>query len=213
MGTVWQDVRYSMRTLKKSPGFTTIAVLTLALGIGANTALFSVVNGVLLNPLPYPNPERLVAVAEKFPPFPEASIAYPNFLDWVGMNHTFEALAAYRHTDFNLTGSGEAQRLNAVQVSASFFPLLGVKPVIGQNFSPEDDKHGAPPVVMLSGRFWRRKFGSSPEILGRMLNLDGIYSDWGRAGKLLFLLRVDEFRAWRCVRAHRLRTGLVAHGP
>src|SRR5438034_3662157 len=96
MGTVWQDLRYSLRILTKSPGFTTIALLTLALGIGANTALFSVVNGVLLNPLPYPNPERLVAVAEKFPPFPEASIAYPNFLDWVRMNHTFEALAAYR---------------------------------------------------------------------------------------------------------------------
>src|SRR5207249_3291216 len=121
MGTVWQDLRYSLRILTKSPGFTTIALLTLALGIGANTALFSVVNGVLLNPLPYPNPERLVAVAEKFPPFPEASIAYPNFLDWVRMNHTFEALAAYRHTDFSLTDSGEAQRLNAVQVSASFF--------------------------------------------------------------------------------------------
>src|SRR5215472_16175989 len=106
METLWQDLRYSVRILTKSPGFTTIAVLTLA---------------------------------EKFPPFPEASIAYPNFLDWVRMNHTFETLAAYRHTDFNLTGSGPAQRLNAVQVSASFFPLLGVRPVIGRDFSPEDD--------------------------------------------------------------------------
>jgi predicted permease len=173
MGTAWQDLRYSLRILTKTPGFTTIAVLTLALGIGADTALFSVVNGVLLNPLPYPNPERIVAVAEKFPPFPEASIAYPNFLDWVRMNRTFDALAAYRHTDFNLTGSGEAQRLNAVQVSASFFPLLGVKPVIGRNFSLEDDKQSAPPVVMLSERFWRSKFGGSPEVLERMLKLDG----------------------------------------
>ena len=173
MGTMWQDLRYSLRLLTKSPGFTGIAVLTLALGIGANTALFSVVNAVLLNPLSYPTPERLVAVAEKFPPFPEASISYPNFLDWVRMNHTFDALAAYRHTDFNLTGSGEAQWLNAVQVSASFFPMLGVKPVIGRNFSPEDDKQGAPPVVMLSGGFWRSKFGSSPEILGTLLKLDG----------------------------------------
>jgi predicted permease len=173
MGTVWQDLRYSLRILTKSPGFTTVAVVTLALGIGANTVLFSVVNGVLLNPLPYPNPERLVAVAEKFPPFPEASIAYPNFLDWVRMNHTFEALAAYRHTGFNFTDSGEAQWLNAVQVSASFLPLLGVKPVIGRDFSPEDDKRGAPPVVMLSGRFWRSRFGSSPGILGSLLRLDG----------------------------------------
>jgi predicted permease len=173
MGIAWQDLRYSMRILTKSPGFTTIAVLTLALGIGANTALFSVVNGVLLNPLPYPNPERIVAVAERFPPFPEASIAYPNFLDWVRMNRTFDALAAYRHTDFNLTGSGEAQRLNAVQVSASFFPLLGVKPVIGRNFSLDDDKQSAPPVVMLSEHFWRSKFAGSLEILERMLKLDG----------------------------------------
>ena len=128
---------------------------------------------MLLNPLPYPNPERLVAVADKFPPFPEASIAYPNFLDWVRMKHTFEALAAYRYTDFNLTGSVAAQPLKAVQISASFFPMPGVNPVIGRNFSPEDDKRNAPPVVMLSGGFWRSKFGSSPEILGSLLNLDG----------------------------------------
>ncbi len=173
MGTLMQDVRYAMRMLRKAPGFAAVAALTLALGIGANTAIFSVVNGVLLNPLPYPNPTQLLAMAESFPPFAEASIAYPNFLDWERMNHTFEALAAYRQTDFNLTGMGEAQRLNSVQVSASFFPLLGAKPVMGRNFSPEDDKKGAAPVVMLGGRFWRNKFGSSPEILGHMLTLDG----------------------------------------
>lgn len=173
MSTLMQDVRHGIRLLIKNPGFTAIAVLTLALGIGANTALFSVVNGVLLNPLPYPNPSQLVAVAEKFPPFPEASISYPNFLDWVRMNHTFEALAAYRHTNFNLADSGEAQRLNAVQVSATFFPLLGVKPVIGRTFSREDDRHGAAPVVMLAGKYWKSKFGASPEILGKTLDLDG----------------------------------------
>jgi predicted permease len=173
VGSIPQDIRFAIRVLRKSPGFTLIAILTLALGIGGTTALFSVVNGVLLNPLPYPNPDRLVAVAETFPPFTEASISYPNFLDWVRMNRTFDGLAAYRHTDFNLTGSGEAQRLNAVQISANFFPLLGVKPAIGRNFSPEDDKQGAAPVVMLSGRFWRNKFGSSTEILGQMLTLDG----------------------------------------
>lgn len=173
MGTLIQDVRYGLRMLVKSPGFTLIAVLTLALGIGANTALFSVVNGVLLNPLPYPNPSQLVAVAEKFPPFPEASISYPNFLDWVRMNHTFSSLAAYRHTDFNLTGSGDAQRLNAVQVSASFFSILAVKPVIGRDFSPQDDIRAAAPVAMLSGRFWKDKFGASPDVLGKVLNLDG----------------------------------------
>jgi predicted permease len=173
MGTLAQDIRYAMRVLRKSPGFMLVAILTLSLGIGANTAIFSIVNGVLFNPLPYPHPDQLVAVAEKFPPFPEASISYPNFLDWMRINRTFEALAAYRHTDFNLTGMGGAQRLNAVQISASFFPLLGIKPVIGRNFSPQDDKQGAAPVVMLSGRFWTSKFGRSPEILGSMLELDG----------------------------------------
>ena len=150
MQTFWQDIRYGLRMLVKSPAFTAVAVLTLALGIGANTALFSVVNGALLNPLPYSNPNELVAVAEAFPPFPEASIAYPNFLDWVRMNHTFQGLAAYRHTDFNLMGSGEAQRVSAVQVSASFFSLLGVEPVLGRNFSADDDQRGAAQVVLLS---------------------------------------------------------------
>ena len=173
MVTLWQDLRYAMRVLQKAPGFTAVAILTLALGIGANTAVFSVVNGVLLNPLPYPHPDRLVAVAETFPPFTEASISYPNFLDWARMNHTFEAVAAYRHTNFNLTGWGEAQRLSGVQASASFFPLLGIQPVIGRGFLPEDDKKGAAPIVMLSERFWKNKFGSSPEILGKMLTLDG----------------------------------------
>jgi predicted permease len=162
-----------VRLLLKSPGFALIAILTLALGVGANTALFSVVNGVLLNPLPYPHPNQLVAIAETFPPFAEASIAYPNFLDWVRMNRTFEGLAAYRYTNFNLTGMGEAQRLSAVQVSADFFPLLGVKPAIGRNFSPQDDQRGAAPVAMLSGRFWNDKFGGSPDVLGKMLKLDG----------------------------------------
>lgn len=173
MLTLWQDLRYAMRVLRKAPGFTAVAILTLALGIGANTAVFSVVNGVLLNPLPYPHPDRLVAVAETFPPFTEASISYPNFLDWARMNHTFEAVASYRETNFNLTGSGEAQRLGGVQVSASFFPLLGIKPVIGRDFLPEDDKKGAAPVVMLSERLWKNKFGSSSEILSKMLTLDG----------------------------------------
>lgn len=173
METLIQDLKYGLRVLVKSPGFTLIAVLTLALGIGANTALFSLVNGVLLNPLPYPDPSQLVAVTEKFPPFPEASIAYPNFLDWVRMNHAFEALAAYRHTNFNLTGSDESQRLNAVEISASFFPLLGVEPAIGRNFSRDDDRQGAAPVAMVSGRFWKSKFGGSREILGKILDLDG----------------------------------------
>ncbi|MGH9352763.1 MAG: ABC transporter permease, partial [Terriglobia bacterium] len=170
---LWQDIRYGVRQLRRNPGFTAVALVTLALGIGATTAIFSVVNGVLLNPLPYPNPNRLVALAEKLPPFQEFAISYPDFLDWAKMNHTFEALAAYRHTDMNLTGSSEAERVKVTQVSASFFPLLGVKPVTGRNFSPGEDRRGATPVVILSGGFWKSKFGGSPGILGKVVTLDG----------------------------------------
>jgi hypothetical protein len=173
MGGLTQDLRYALRQLHKNPGFAVVAVLTLALGIGANTALFSVVNGVLLNPLSFPHPEQLVWLAEKVPPFPLFTISYPNFLDWVRMNHTFQALAAYRQNNFNLTGSGEAQHLKATQVSASFFPLLGVKPLIGRNFSADEDRRGAERVVMLSAALWKSKFGGSPTILGKTLTLDG----------------------------------------
>jgi predicted permease len=200
MSTLLQDVRYASRMLAKNPGFTAIAVLTLALGIGANTALFSVVNGVLLNPLPYPHPEQLVAIAEKYSPFPEASIAYPNFLDWVRMNGTFQALAAYRQSDFNLTGWGDTQRLNVDQVSASFFRSLGVRPVLGRGFSPKDDEQGAAPVVILSEGLWKSKFGSSPEILGRTLTLDG-------TGYLVIGILPDNF--YFCCESMNFRLGDV----
>jgi predicted permease len=171
--TFAQDVRYAMRMLRKSPGFAVIAIITLALGIGANTAMFSVVDGVLLNPLPYPHPNQLIEVAEHDPPFNESSISYPNFLDWVRDNHTFQSLAAYRPNSFNLTGAGQPERVKATQVSASFFPLLGVKPAIGRNFTATEDKRGAAPVVMLSEGLWKTKFGSSPDILGKAITLDG----------------------------------------
>jgi predicted permease len=174
MGALWQDLKYAVRILAANPGFAAIAIITLSLGVGANTALFSVVNGVLLNPLPYPNPNQLVEVAEKNQTFSESSVSYPNFLDWVRQNHSFESLAAYRQNDFSLTGTGEPERVKATQVSASFFPLLGVKPVIGRNFTAEEDKRGAAPVVMLSGGFWKSKLGSSPDILGKMITLDGV---------------------------------------
>lgn len=168
-----QDILFAFRQLCRSPGFTIVAVLTLALGIGANTALFSVVNGVLLNPLPYPRPEQLVSLTEKLPPFPHFAISYPNFLDWTRLNRTFQALAAYRQSDFNLTGSGEAQRVKAMEVSAGFFPLLNVQPLIGRNFLPDEDSRDGEPVVMLSASLWKTKFGASPSILGKALTLDG----------------------------------------
>lgn len=170
---MWQDGRYGLRMLRKSPGFTIVAVLTLALGIGVDTALFSVVNGVLLKPLPYPHADRMVALAESSPAFSEGSISYPDFVDWTKMNQTFDALAAYRHDDFNLTGMGDAERLKVTEVSASFFSMLGVQPVIGRDFAPDDDKASAAPTVMLSDRLWRAKFDSSPDIIGKTLTLNG----------------------------------------
>ena len=137
MGTLIQDLRYGLRMLAKNPGFTAVAIVTLALGIGANTAIFSVVNGVLLNPLPFAQPERLVALYSRTPHFYRASTSYPNFLDWVRGNQTFSALAAFREDDYNLTGMGEPERVPAEMVSASFFPVLGVKPVIGSGFTPD----------------------------------------------------------------------------
>ena len=129
-----QDVRCGARMLRKSPGFAVIAILTLAIGIGANTALFSVVNGVLLNPLPYAEPDRLVALFTKAAQFDKFSISYPNFLDWSRENHSFSSLAAFRGDTFIMTDMGEPERVDANMVSATFFPLLGVSPMMGRNF-------------------------------------------------------------------------------
>ncbi|HVH59095.1 MAG TPA: hypothetical protein VM709_02140, partial [Candidatus Sulfotelmatobacter sp.] len=126
MANFGQDVRYGLRVLRKNPGFTAVAALTLALGIGANSALFSVVNGVLLNPLPFPNPQELVAVYSRTGTFEESSISYPNFLDWQKGNHSFAYLGAFRADDFNMTGVGEPERLHAHMISAEFFPALGL---------------------------------------------------------------------------------------
>jgi predicted permease len=171
--TCWQDVRVAVRMLRKSPGFAAVAILTLALGIGANTSLFSVVNSVLLNPLPYRHPDQVVTMVNSFPGYGESSISYPDFLDWVRLNHSLSSLAAYRRDSFNLTGQGEAEQVTAMDVSASFFPLLSVNPVLGRDFSSGEDQLGGPPAVILSGGFWKTKFGASPDILGKALNLDG----------------------------------------
>jgi predicted permease len=177
METLLQDLRYGIRMLRKSPGFAIVAVITLALGIGANAAIFSVVNGVLLNPLPYPQPEQLVALYRQNTQFTEASIPYPNFLDWRRENHSFADLASYRHDDFNLTGMGEPERLNGEMVSASFFPLLGVKPVLGRTFTESEDLLGGARVALISEGLWKRKFASSPDTVGRSLDLnDTLYT-------------------------------------
>ena len=169
-----RDLRYALRSLAKSPGFTAVVVLTLALGIGANTALFSVVNGVLLNPLRYAEPDRLIALYSRKANYERSSISYPDFLDWVRGNRSFSALAAYRPNDFNLTGSGEPERVPAEMVSASFFPLLGVQPVLGRTLLPEDDQIGAKPVALISEGLWTRRFGSSRDVLGQSLTLNNV---------------------------------------
>ncbi len=173
MTTLIQDLKFGLRMLAKNPGFTAVAILTLALGIGANTALFSVVNGVLLKPLRYAEPDRLVAVYSRDANFATSSISYPNFLDWVRDNRSFSSLAAYRSDSFTLTGMGEPERVAADMISANFFPVLGVKPVIGRTFLTEEDQLGATPVVLISEGFWKRRFGSSREALGKSLTLNG----------------------------------------
>jgi predicted permease len=168
-----QDVSYSFRRLIKDPGFTLIAVATLALAVGANTAIFSVVNGVLLNPLPYPAPDQLFAVYSRTADGPRASSSYPNFLDWVRDNRSFSDLAAFRPDDLNLIGLGQPERVPAEMVSASFFSLLGVQPILGRTFHAADDQLSAAPAVLIGETFWQRKFGSSPTALGQTLTLSG----------------------------------------
>jgi predicted permease len=193
MTNFWQDVRYGLRVLLKSPGFTAIAVLTLALGIGANTALFSVVNGVLLNPLPYPDPDRLVAVYSSTPSFEESSISYPNFLDWQKDNHSFSALSAFRTEEYNLTGAGEPERLHGHMITADFFTALGVNPVLGRNILAEEDQAGGAPVAMISDGLWKRKFGSSADVLGKGITLNGkVYTVVGVATSRITGLSVTD---------------------
>lgn len=175
METLWQDVRFGVRTLVKNPGFTAVAVIALALGIGANSAIFSVVNTVLLRPLPYQDPERLVMIWEKGAAdvFPINSVSAANFLDWRDQNQVFEGMAIINHASFNLTGVGEPERINGRRVSANLFRLLGVEPQLGRAFLPEEDAPGAGQVVILSHGLWQRRFGSDPGITGKPLTLNG----------------------------------------
>lgn len=173
MGNFWQDVRFAIRVLLHNRGFAAIAILTLAIGIGANTALFSVVNGVLLNPLPFPDPDRLYAVYAKTSTFAQSSITYPNFEDWQRQNHSFAYLGAFRSDDYNLTGSGEPERLHAHMVSADFFPAYGINPIVGRAFRRDEDQIGAEPVAMLGDGLWKRKFASSPDVVGKSVTLNG----------------------------------------
>src|SRR3984957_5728031 len=168
-----RDLQHTGRLLRKSPGFAATAVLTLALGIGASTTLFSVVNGVLLNPLPYPHSEELVAVYGKTPGFDQGPVVYLNFLDWQRDTQTFSSMAMYRNQDYNVSGTTEAERLSGYMISADFFSTLGTVPILGRTLRPDDDHPGAAPVVVLGGGFWKRKFASSFEIVGKSMILNG----------------------------------------
>ncbi|HSE20104.1 MAG TPA: ABC transporter permease [Pyrinomonadaceae bacterium] len=170
METFWQDLRYSGRMLLKNRSFTLIAILTLGLGIGANTAIFSIVNAVLLRPFPYQAPEHLVMIGENVA---RGSVSYPNFADWKDDRKAFESTSAVRaNENFNLTGAGEPERLQGRLVSAEFLSTLGVKPFIGRDFLAEEDRQGATPAVILSYGFWSRRFGNDQNIIGKQITLN-----------------------------------------
>jgi putative ABC transport system permease protein len=173
MGYLWQDLQYGFRVLRKSPGFSLIAVLALALGIGANSAIFSFVNGILLRPLPFEDPDRLLIIRERSRVLEGMSVAYPNFLDWRDQNQSFEQIAAVRNAGYNLTYESNAERVQAAQVSAGLWPALGARPALGRAFSGDEDRVGGNRVVVLSHALWQRLFAGDPAVLDRNLTLNG----------------------------------------
>jgi putative ABC transport system permease protein len=172
VGNLWQDLRFGARTLRKNPGFTAVAILTLALGIGPNTAMFSVLDAVLLRPLPYPRADRLVVIGEVTAQHRKLSVSYPDFEDWEHQQDVFGSLAFYRAQSLNFTGIGEPEHLRAGVATAAFFSTLGLQPILGRSFNLADDAAGSPPVVVLSFGFWQQQFGADPEIIGRPIRLD-----------------------------------------
>jgi putative ABC transport system permease protein len=173
METLIQDLRYGMRALLKSPGFTAVAVIALALGIGANTAIFSVVNTVLLRPLPFKDPDRLVVVIEtKLPQFPEFTASPGNFIDWQKQNTVFEQIEAVRQLAYNLSGAGEPERIRSARVTAGMFDMLGIKPAQGRGFLPEEDQVGHENVAVISHALWQRRFGGDLNVLNQTITLN-----------------------------------------
>ena len=168
------EIRYALRQLVKAPSFTAVAIITLALGIGACTAIFSVVNTVLLRPLDNPDPDRIVIIREtQLPQFPEFAVSPPNYLDWEKQAKSYEHLAAYSGSALNMTGDGEPQRLVGIKVTAHYFEVMGIKPVLGRMLLPEEDAPGKNHVVVLSHGFWQRVFGGARNVVGRSIQLNG----------------------------------------
>src|ERR1700678_2886199 len=172
MDTLTLDFLYALRRLKNDPGFAAVAVVTLALGIGANSAMFSIVNAVLLRPLPYRDPAGLVLLSEHWPQFPRLSVSYLNFRDWRDQSHSFEAVGAVRNSITTMTGFAEAERIPSQNVTANLFDLLGVRPELGRTFSAAEDKPGAPAVALISQSLWERRFSSSDRVLDQTIILD-----------------------------------------
>jgi putative ABC transport system permease protein len=173
MNALFQDLRYGLRTLRNSPGFTAVAVLTLAIGIGANTAIFSFVDAILLKPLPYANPDRIMRVLEKPPGGGRNGISALNYLDWAKQNTVFEYMAAQTGGGVSFSGSGEPQQLRGARVSPHYFDIFGIKAAIGRTFAPDEDQLGKERVAVLSHVLWETQFGGDPAIVGRKIVLDG----------------------------------------
>ncbi|MGO8792319.1 MAG: ADOP family duplicated permease [Terriglobia bacterium] len=180
-----QDVRYGLRQLRRNPGFTVVTVLTLALGIGANTGIFSLIDAIVLRPLPYPEADRLVALHEGNRKGDEYSLSWLDFVDWRNQSRSFSAMAAMQGGTTTLTGAGTAERLQTLKVSAAFFSILGVHPLLGRDFLDSDDRPGASPVAILSNAVWAQRFGADPHVIGRTIEMDGM------AGTVIGVLRAD----------------------
>jgi predicted permease len=169
---LWADVRYGLRILRKNPGFTTVAILTLALGIGASTAIFILADAVLLRPLPYAAPERLVWINEEGPTGDSTGVSWPNFQDWKRLNSAFIEMAGYRDARMTLAGEGFPELISGRYVTAHYFDLTGVAPLLGRTFNPDENVEGGPQLALLSFEFWQQQYGGSPEILGKSIQLD-----------------------------------------
>jgi putative ABC transport system permease protein len=170
--TLVQDLRYGWRVLRKSPGFTAVALLTLALGIGANTAIFSVLYGILLRPLPYKDAARLVVLSETTPKVGMVSVSYPDFVDWRAQNSVFSKMAAVSSVGFNLSGINQPENVSGLAVSTNFLSMLGMHPFLGRDFDASEEKAGAPAVTLLSYALWQSRFAGDPAIIGRAIALN-----------------------------------------
>jgi putative ABC transport system permease protein len=207
MRFVWQDVRYALRMLAKTPGFTLVALFTLSVGIAANAAMFTVVDSVLLRKLPYPHPERLVRVYDLQPPHDSTPSDFPEFQERRGLHDMFQTLATYFPTNFDLTGQGEPARLSGLRVSSDLLPMLGIQPMLGRGFRPEEEARAGDRVCLISYGLWKSKFGQDPAILGKTLRLsDNLYTVVGvlpeaailpRDPEVIGSLRLDALTAQR----------------